>query len=875
MEYKLEKNKKKKQIILIILTIILSLGITLGAVNFIYYFNDQRENSISTALITLNYTDKTGGNIELANMLPVIDQIGIENTPYEFSVTNTSKVPININFQIIENEETTIPLGAIRYALYINDELITKSHLANLDEDGNFYVFENVEPREKINCKLVFWVDYYYEESNETFSAKLKIIGESRDVIGEIEPTFVDILKERVGTGGLVAINTDGTLYDETDTTEEIREYRYSGLDVNNYVFFDTNADGIKTNDEIWRIVGIFKDIKKDSNGNIITDLSGEPLYEEKVKLVRNTVLTSSELPTSYTINGVTNTIENGTTGTAYWNYVKTGTNYNDWTTAGLQYYLNTLQDESSTPNKGYLNLFSEEVKDLLSLTTYYLGNVRYNLDTANGAYNSERNQEQIYSGNQSSWNSLVSLLYSSDYGYSTTSNYWNTVLYNYSDVAKTYSWIYQSLNHISDECLLSPSADATNYAMNWRITGYIGYASTSKSHAIRPVLSLIPSSVLFNNEATGTKNDPYIIKLHDDYEYVPVTGDNFVETIKNKYGTDTTLVAVNTSGTLYDGEGEIREYRYSGPTANNYVFFDTNGDGKKTSDEIWRIVGVFEDTVKDEKGNVINDASGNPTYEEKVKLMRNTVLTSKEMPNSYVINGTTLPIEEGTTGTAYWNYVKTGTNYNDWTTAGLQYYLNTEKDESTNFAYLSFLSIGAKNLLSLTTYHLGNVKIYLEVSDINSVITDTAITAYTSERGSVLCASSINADTHNKNCNIWYGNHATWNGLVGLLYPSDYGYSTKNTYWTEMLSNYDVAAAANSWMQKTANHSYEWFMSPSSSARNLAAPWDSTGEINTYGYINYDPFYVRPVVSLVSNAMVVNSNVAGTINNPYVVVVE
>ena len=111
MEYKLEKNKKKKQIILIILTIILSLGITLGAVNFIYYFNDQRENSISTALITLNYTDKTGGNIELANMLPVIDQIGIENTPYEFSVTNTSKVPINVNFQIIENEERRILRG--------------------------------------------------------------------------------------------------------------------------------------------------------------------------------------------------------------------------------------------------------------------------------------------------------------------------------------------------------------------------------------------------------------------------------------------------------------------------------------------------------------------------------------------------------------------------------------------------------------------------------------------------------------------------------------------------------------------------------------------------------------------------------------------
>ena len=517
MEYNLKKlkNNKKKQVIFIILTIILSLGITLGAVNFIYYFNDQRNNSMETALITLNFTDKTGGNINLANTVPVIDEIGLENTPYEFTVTNTSKVPINVNFQIIENEGNTLPLGAIRYGLYINDELITKDNLANLDEDGNFYVFENVEPKEEITCKIVFWVDYYYENSNDTFSAKLKIVGESRDIIYEGEPTvnFVETIKGKYGTDNtLVAVNTEGTLYEGTG---EIREYRYSGPTANNYVFFDTNGDGNKTDDEVWRIIGVFEDTKKDENGNVVNDASGNPTYEEKVKLVRNTTLTSAELPNSYTINGTINTIESGTTGKVYWNKVKTGTNYNDWTTAGLQYYLNTEQDESETPNPGYLSFLSEEAKELLSLTTYHLGNVLYGSSgsKAISAYTSERNSLNIYPGNQFVWNGYVGLLYPSDYGYSASNTYWTTVLYSYSSTAKTFSWMQQTANHSSTEWLLSPSSYDTYFAMYWGDTGGVNDSSTYfNTSSTRVVINLISSAKVL--DAAGTIDEPYTVVI-------------------------------------------------------------------------------------------------------------------------------------------------------------------------------------------------------------------------------------------------------------------------------------------------------------------------------------------------------------------------
>ena len=125
-------------------------------------------------------------------------------------------------------------------------------------------------------------------------------------------------------------------------------------------------------------------------------------------------------------------------------------------------------------------------------------------------------------------------------------------------------------------------------------------------------------------------------------------------------YGTGG-LIAVNTSGTLYSGSGTIREYRYSGTSVNNYIYFDTDGDNVKDSNETWRIVGIFK----------------NSSGEWNLKLMRNTVLTSAELPSTYTYGGTSFTIENGTTGYVYWNTTPTGRNENDWTTAGLQYYLN------------------------------------------------------------------------------------------------------------------------------------------------------------------------------------------------------
>lgn len=178
---KLQSNNKKK-IIFLVLTLVMCLGISLGAIYFIYHKKDTRDNEIDSALVTIDY--KEGSNVvNITNTVPVIDDVGLTNSSYDFDVTNTSSVPIDVKIQLdIDTANTTIKLGAVRYGLYVNDELVKKDNLKTL-EDGILYTAKNVAASSKISCKLVLWVDYYYTNGGEKFMAKVVATGESIDII--------------------------------------------------------------------------------------------------------------------------------------------------------------------------------------------------------------------------------------------------------------------------------------------------------------------------------------------------------------------------------------------------------------------------------------------------------------------------------------------------------------------------------------------------------------------------------------------------------------------------------------------------------------------------------------------------------------------
>lgn len=209
---KLKNNNKKKSVFLVF-TLIMFIGISLASVYFIYVYKDSRENQLASSLISINFTEGSEV-INLTNVVPVIDEVGLTNTPYTFIVTNTSSVPINAKIMLDIDNTSTIDVRGIRYAFYINDELKIKDNIKSTD-DVVLYTIENFGVNMPLNCKLVFWVDYYYETPGEKFVAKVKAEGESFDLLAsEVHTVTLNANEGSVSPTSIKVINgkTYGTL---------------------------------------------------------------------------------------------------------------------------------------------------------------------------------------------------------------------------------------------------------------------------------------------------------------------------------------------------------------------------------------------------------------------------------------------------------------------------------------------------------------------------------------------------------------------------------------------------------------------------------------------------------------------------------------
>ena len=245
---------------------------------------------------------------------------------------------------------------------------------------------------------------------------------------------------------------------------------------------------------------------------------------------------------------------------------------------------------------------------------------------------------------------------------------------------------------------------------------------------------------------------------------------------------------------------------------------------------------------------------------------MRDMFLTAENLndgSNMIVIyNGVSYVLSN--TENVYWNRVESGysaVNLTDWTEAGLKYFLNTNKDESSPpfIGYYASFSDKAKSLIDENyTYHLGNVDYVKTTKEI-----------YDEERGEIECNSSIQTESHNNNCNIWYGNKATWNGAISLLYMSDYGYAADSSYWDTSLYSYGDEAISTSWIQQTTKYfDMEWFLSPNSYYNGMLY-YGGWGVFETDASRRY---YARPVLNLKST-VIIEEGGKGTIENPYKIV--
>ena len=281
-----------------------------------------------------------------------------------------------------------------------------------------------------------------------------------------------------------------------------------------------------------------------------------------------------------------------------------------------------------------------------------------------------------------------------------------------------------------------------------------------------------------------------------------------------------------------------VTDYRYYGPSPDNYICLDMEGASTCPDKHLYRIIGSI--------------------YEENAgkNLLK-------------VIKAT--PLTDGTTSTFSWDYkvtngsgsydniwaTITSGNYSNSLTSGSQlmkllnsglwwtgtsgsYYNNSTTATTVNFTNYK-LSDKAKSYISTSRYYLGGYN------------NDPPLTneMYGYERGTL---------RYNTDRPLY------WEGMIGLMYLSDYGYAAGNTCVTgTKLYNYNGGCMNKDWLY--ISNTLQWVMSPRSGYSNIVFYVDSSGFVGN-GY-SYFAFAARPVFYLNSSASI--SEGEGTLAAPYI----
>ncbi len=556
-EPKLIKNSNNNKlpfiyIMALVLTIFIGSSYALLSSNHVLT-KDNSEEAIVFKTGDLNLELTKDGNLELGEEYPKSDDEGKDNTAIKLTFTNTGTIDIcRYEVKLVSDSESTLDSKYLKYIISEDDE--TKySEPKNLDDTNIIYTGGKLKVGESKTIYIKAWIDELAgdEGLSKTYSGSFEAdlyqggcteeaAGSSGlDVVKETVVAYADANKSDFN-GGLVAINENGTLYDESAGNQTIREYRYTGLNVNNYIYYNCIDDAEQNADncEVWRIIGIFKD----EDGN------------EHLKIVNNKVLTRDMFPATFVANGTTYNIQYSTSSDyAYWNKKTSGTNNNDWATGGLQYWLNAGSDKTTkSASDGYMSYLSQNAKDLIAETKYYLGTVTYYddpvdndadgdvygiWDTPIEAYKYERavsgctdgkgpsanssksavegnSSCRVWANNSATWTGNISLLYPSDYGYSANISYWSTKLaYNsFNKGAQNTSWLQKGANHGSYEWLLSPSSDGSSRVAYWGGGGSVYDGYVAGNFGVRASLNLKSQAIIFDGE--GTSEEPYKVKL-------------------------------------------------------------------------------------------------------------------------------------------------------------------------------------------------------------------------------------------------------------------------------------------------------------------------------------------------------------------------
>lgn len=465
---------RKKYIVLVIVTIVISVIALIGASYALLTMTIEGEKKVSLTAGILKVDFAEGDNINLDNVAPMTDAQGQKTTPYTFTITNTGNINAYYHVSLEEDVNNTLNNSYLKMRLTSDNGYDSGVVKVSGYGTGEFDITSEatLEPSDKVTYQLWMWLDYNADNSAQGKEYKSKIVVTSYD---REQKTAVDTLLAKVNPEDLDYNSATDTQkkemwtfsHPETEQTEALTDYRYIGADPNNYVTF---------NNETWRIIGVFT----------VDDGTGKK--EERLKIIRNESI-----------------------GNMAWDSNKT----NDWPNATLNANLNS---------GGYwTNSLGSDAKNMIGDTLWYLGGTSNYTSSTNGLtshfYSYERGTT-VYSGRDTSWVGKVGLMYPSDYGYATSGGSTtdrnaclNKELYNWdsSDFSdcKNNDWLYESSYH---QWTITPRASYSSSVFNVSSTGCLDYNNARITrYGVRPVVFLKSSIKIVDGD--GSSSNPYILQ--------------------------------------------------------------------------------------------------------------------------------------------------------------------------------------------------------------------------------------------------------------------------------------------------------------------------------------------------------------------------
>ena len=289
-----------------------------------------------------------------------------------------------------------------------------------------------------------------------------------------------------------------------------------------------------------------------------------------------------------------------------------------------------------------------------------------------------------------------------------------------------------------------------------------------------------------------------------------------------------------------------VTDYRYYGPNPNNYICLDMEGRSTCPDKHLYRIIG----SIYEEKENT-----------NRIKLIKATPLTDG------TTNGFSWDLKVNNGENSFdniWATITSG-NYSNSLTSGSQlmkllnsgawwngtrgsYYNNSATATTVNFTNYK-LSDKAKSYITTSRYYLGG----------NNNASSLTNDMYGYERGTL---------RYNKDSPLY------WEGMVGLMYPSDYGYAAGNICVTSTKLDKYGECKNKDWLY--ISNTYQWLISPNSSLLYFVFYVGSGGILVHLGSTNDDGYTgdgnantARPVFYLSSSASISSGD--GSSTNPYI----